>query len=151
MLWAANCFSSAAWATAVEDGRADAVAGAAYGLWLFTEITGRNRELQALSALAFLIASAAVLRAVSVAYLGGTPDWRDSLRAATTLRELSTPSGTAVIVCRPGIIWYGLVWAGRAGLPKASRSRALKIGLDKTTRFLLSGVLPTPPDALNSW
>jgi hypothetical protein len=38
---------------------------------------------QALSALAFLIASAAVLRAVSVAYLGGTPDWRDSLRAAT--------------------------------------------------------------------
>ena len=37
-----------AWTTAVEDGRADAVAAAAYGLWLFTEITGRNRELQAL-------------------------------------------------------------------------------------------------------
>ncbi len=38
----------AAWAMAVEGGRADAVAGAAYGLWLFTEITGRNRELQTL-------------------------------------------------------------------------------------------------------
>jgi hypothetical protein len=53
---------------------------------------------QALSALAFLIASAAVLRAVSVAYLGGTPDWRDSLRAATgRLRSL---------------IWLGLLMAG---------------------------------------
>jgi hypothetical protein len=39
---------------------------------------------QVLSGLAFLISSAAVLRAVSVAYLGGTPDWRDSLRAATS-------------------------------------------------------------------
>jgi len=38
---------------------------------------------QLLAGLAFLISSAAVLRAVSVAYLGGTPDWRDSLRAAT--------------------------------------------------------------------
>jgi predicted ATPase/DNA-binding SARP family transcriptional activator len=38
----------AAWAAAVEDARADAIAEAAYGLWLFTEITGRNRELQAL-------------------------------------------------------------------------------------------------------
>jgi hypothetical protein len=53
---------------------------------------------QVLSALAFLIASAAVLRAVSVAYLGGTPDWRDSLRAATSrLRSL---------------IWLGLLMAG---------------------------------------
>jgi hypothetical protein len=53
---------------------------------------------QALSALAFLIASAAVLRAVSVAYLGGEPEWRDSLRAATArLRSL---------------IWLGLLMAG---------------------------------------
>lgn len=37
-----------AWDTAVEDGRAEALATAAYGLWLFTEITGRNRELQAM-------------------------------------------------------------------------------------------------------
>ena len=53
---------------------------------------------EALSALAFLIASAAVLRAVSVAYLGGTPDWRDSLRAAT--RRLRS------------LIWLGLLVIG---------------------------------------
>src|SRR5437764_3161803 len=57
---------------------------------------------QTLSALAFLIASAAVLRAVSVAYLGGTPDWRDSLRAAT--RRLRS------------LIWLGLLVAGGLSL-----------------------------------
>src|SRR5688500_3861233 len=51
--------------------------GGAFAGWLAAMFTA-----QALSALAFLIASAAVLRAVSVAYLGGTPDWRGSLRAA---------------------------------------------------------------------
>lgn len=35
-----------------------------------------------LSGVAFLISSAAALRAVSVAYLGGEPDWRESLRLA---------------------------------------------------------------------
>jgi hypothetical protein len=66
------------------------VDGGAFAGWLAGMFTA-----QALSALAFLIASAAVLRAVSVAYLGGTPDWRDSLRAATTrLRS---------------IIWLGLL------------------------------------------
>ena len=54
---------------------------------------------QALSALAFLIASVAVLRAVSVAYLGGTPDWRESLRAATG--RLGS------------IIWLGVLTFGR--------------------------------------
>ena len=33
------------------------------------------------SGLGFLLSSAAALRAVSVAYLGGQPDWRESLRA----------------------------------------------------------------------
>jgi len=65
--------------------------------WLAGMVTA-----QTLSALAFLIASAAVLRAVSVAYLGGTPDWRDSLRAATSrLRSL---------------IWLALLLAGGLGL-----------------------------------
>jgi hypothetical protein len=53
--------------------------GGAFAGWLAGMFTA-----QVLSGLAFLIASAAVLRAVSVAYLGGTPDWRDSLRAATS-------------------------------------------------------------------
>ena len=53
---------------------------------------------QVLSALAFLISSAAVLRAVSVAYLGGTPDWRESLRAATS--RLGS------------LVWLGVLLAG---------------------------------------
>jgi predicted ATPase/DNA-binding SARP family transcriptional activator len=36
----------AAWATAIEGELAGPIAGAAYGFWLFSEITGRNREMQ---------------------------------------------------------------------------------------------------------
>jgi hypothetical protein len=52
--------------------------------------------------LAFLISSAAVLRAISVAYLGGTPDWRESLRAATSRL--------------PSLIWLGFLMFGGLGL-----------------------------------
>jgi len=38
----------AAWSAAIADGRTDALAGAAYGLWLFMEITCRNHEFQSL-------------------------------------------------------------------------------------------------------
>ena len=74
---------------------------------------------QALSALAFLVASAAVLRAVSVAYLGGTPDWRDSLRAATgRLRSLiwlgllmSSGLFLAAVALFVPFIWLGVAWS----------------------------------------
>ena len=74
---------------------------------------------QLLSSVAFLIASAAVLRAVSVAYLGGTPDWRESLRAATgRLRSLLWLGFlmfgglvlSAVALILPAI-WLGTAWA----------------------------------------
>src|SRR2546428_1225056 len=74
---------------------------------------------QTLSALAFLISSAAVLRAVSVAYLGGTPDWRDSLKAATSrLRSLIWLGFlmfgglvlAAVALILPAI-WVGVAWS----------------------------------------
>jgi hypothetical protein len=71
--------------------------GGALAGWLAGMMTA-----QAISGLAFLIASAAVLRAVSVAYLGGTPDWRDSLRAATS--RLGS------------LIWLGLIMLGGLGL-----------------------------------
>ena len=74
---------------------------------------------QALSALAFLIASAAVLRAVSVAYLGGEPDWRDSLRAATTrlgsLIWLGLLMGGGLLLAAVALfvpfIWLGVSWS----------------------------------------
>jgi len=74
---------------------------------------------QALSALAFLIASAAVLRAVSVAYLGGTPEWRDSLKAATSrLRSLiwlGLLMGGALFLAALALfvpfIWLGVSWS----------------------------------------
>jgi hypothetical protein len=74
---------------------------------------------QTLSALAFLIASAAVLRAVSVAYLGGTPDWRDSLRAATSrLRSLiwlgfliAVGLGLSAVALLIPFIWLGVSWS----------------------------------------
>jgi len=69
----------------------------AMGSWVAGMLTA-----QTLSALAFLISSAAVLRAVSVAYLGGTPQWRESLRAAT--RRLRS------------LIWLGFLLAGGLGL-----------------------------------
>ena len=74
---------------------------------------------QALSALAFLIASAAVLRAVSVAYLGGTPDWQDSLRAATSrlgsliwlaLLMFGGLMMSAVALFLP-FVWLGVAWS----------------------------------------
>ena len=86
-------------------------AAAAWAAGMFTA--------QILSALAFLIASAAVLRAVSVAYLGGTPEWRDSLKAATgRLRSLIwlgflMVGGlvlSAVALILPSI-WLGVAWA----------------------------------------
>jgi hypothetical protein len=74
---------------------------------------------QTLSALAFLIASAAVLRAVSVAYLGGTPDWRDSLKAATSrLRSLiwlglllAIGLGLSAVALLIPFIWLGVSWS----------------------------------------
>lgn len=74
---------------------------------------------QILSGLAFLISSAAVLRAVSVAYLGGTPDWRESLRAATSRLPSLIWLGflmfgglalAAVALIIPAI-WLGVAWA----------------------------------------
>lgn len=86
----------------------------ALGAWLAGMITA-----QALSALAFLIASAAVLRAVSVAYLGGEPDWRDSLRAATarlrSLIWLGLLMGGGLVLAAVALfipcIWLGVSWS----------------------------------------
>ena len=74
---------------------------------------------QAISALAFLIASAAVLRAVSVAYLGGAPQWRESLRAVTGrlgsliwLGFLMTAGlGLAALAFVVPAIWLGVAWS----------------------------------------
>ena len=71
--------------------------GGALAGWLAGMFTA-----QILSGLAFLISSAAVLRAVSVAYLGGTPDWRESLRAATSRL--------------PSLIWLGFLMFGGLAL-----------------------------------
>ncbi|HEX6382445.1 MAG TPA: glycerophosphoryl diester phosphodiesterase membrane domain-containing protein, partial [Acidimicrobiia bacterium] len=71
--------------------------GGAFAGWLAGMFTA-----QILSGLAFLISSAAVLRAVSVAYLGGTPDWRESLRAATSRL--------------PSLIWLGFLMFGGLAL-----------------------------------
>ena len=71
--------------------------GGALAGWLAGMFTA-----QLLSGLAFLISSAAVLRAVSVSYLGGTPDWRDSLRAATSRL--------------PSLIWLGFLMFGGLAL-----------------------------------
>jgi hypothetical protein len=88
--------------------------GGALAGWLAGMFTA-----QALSALAFLIASAAVLRAVSVAYLGGTPDWRDSLRAATgRLRSIVWLGlliflglALAAVALFIPFIWLGVAWS----------------------------------------
>ncbi|MEW6477709.1 MAG: hypothetical protein AB1679_36145 [Actinomycetota bacterium] len=74
---------------------------------------------QILSGLAFLISSAAVLRAVSVAYLDGTPDWRDSLRAATRrLRSLIWLAflmlaglSLAMLAIVVPFFWLGVAWS----------------------------------------
>jgi hypothetical protein len=88
--------------------------GGAFAGWLAGMFTA-----QILSGLAFLISSAAVLRAVSVAYLGGTPDWRDSLRAATSRLPSLIWLGflmfgglvlAAIALIIPAI-WLGVAWA----------------------------------------
>jgi hypothetical protein len=90
------------------------VDGGALAAWMAGMFTA-----QILSVLAFLIASAAVLRAVSVAYLGGTPDWKESLRAATArLRSLIWLGflmfgglALAAIALVVPAIWLGVAWA----------------------------------------
>jgi len=86
----------------------------AVGAWLAGMITA-----QALAAVAFLIASAAVLRAVSVAYLGGEPEWRDSLRAAAarlrSLIWLGFLMGGGLMLAAVALfipfIWLGVSWS----------------------------------------
>lgn len=90
------------------------VDGGALAAWIAGMFTA-----QVLSGLAFLIASAAVLRAVSVAYLGGTPDWRDSLRAATSrlrsliwLAFLMLAGLTVAMMALVGpFFWLGVSWS----------------------------------------
>lgn len=72
-----------------------------------------------LSGLAFVLSSAAALRAVTVAYLGGTPDWRESLRLAlhrlgalvwlSILMSLGLTLGFVLCVV-PGI-WLAVGWS----------------------------------------
>lgn len=72
-----------------------------------------------LSGVAFLISSAAALRAVSVAYLGGEPDWRESLRLAghrlgslvwlATIAMFGLGIGFLFLVL-PGI-WLAVSWS----------------------------------------
>jgi hypothetical protein len=91
--------------------------GGAFAGWLAGMFTA-----QILSGLAFLISSAAVLRAVSVAYLGGTPDWRDSLRAATSRL--------------PSLIWLGfLVFGGLVLAAIALIIPAIWLGVAWTLAF----------------
>ena len=74
---------------------------------------------QLLSALAVLIASAAVVRAVSTAYLGGTPEWRESLRAASgRLGSLiwlaclmAAGLGLALVALVVPFFWLGVSWS----------------------------------------
>lgn len=72
-----------------------------------------------LSGLAFVLSSAAALRAVTVAYLGGTPDWKESLRLALhrlgSLVWLSCLMGFFVLlaflmVVVPGV-WLSVAWS----------------------------------------
>jgi hypothetical protein len=114
--------------------------GGALAAWMAGMFTA-----QILSGLAFLISSAAVLRAVSVAYLGGTPDWRESLRAATSRLGALIWLGflmfgglalAAVALILPSI-WLGVAWSlafpvliaeGQRGSTALSRSFRLVKG-----------------------
>ena len=88
--------------------------GGAFAGWMAGMFTA-----QILSGLAFLISSAAVVRAVSVAYLGGTPDWRDSLKAATSrlpsLIWLAFLMFGGLVLAAIALIvpaiWLGVAWA----------------------------------------
>ncbi|MGH8971790.1 MAG: hypothetical protein ACRD0C_01110, partial [Acidimicrobiia bacterium] len=72
-----------------------------------------------LSGLAFVLSSAAALRAITVAYLGGTPDWKESLRLVVSrlgrliglsiLMGLGLTLGFALCLV-PGI-WLGVAWS----------------------------------------
>ncbi len=103
--------------------------GGALAGWLAGMFTA-----QALSAIAFLVASAAVLRAVSVAYLGGTPDWRDSLRAATgRLRSIVWLGllmflglALATVALFIPFIWLGVAWSLAFPVLIAEGSRGTK-------------------------
>jgi hypothetical protein len=72
-----------------------------------------------LSGLAFVLSSAAALRAITVAYLGGTPDWKESLRGAvnrlgslvwlTLLMSLGVTLG--FVFCLVPGIWLAVSWS----------------------------------------
>ncbi|MGH9041572.1 MAG: hypothetical protein ACRDZ3_15235 [Acidimicrobiia bacterium] len=72
-----------------------------------------------LSGLAFVFSSAAALRAVTVAYLGGAPDWRDSLRLALNrvgpLLALSILMGLGMtlgfVLCLAPGVWLAVGWS----------------------------------------
>lgn len=72
-----------------------------------------------LSGLAFVLSSAAALRAVTVAYLGGTPDWRESLQLAVrrfgSLLGLSILMGLGLLLgfalCLAPGVWVGVMWS----------------------------------------
>jgi hypothetical protein len=112
----------------------------ALGAWLAGMITA-----QALSALAFLVASAAVLRAVSVAYLGGEPDWRDSLRAATarlrSLIWLGLLMGGGLVLAAIALflpsIWLGVSWS--VAFPVLIAEGTLGTGALRRTFHLVRG------------
>ncbi len=72
-----------------------------------------------LSGLAFVLSSAAALRAITVAYLGGTPDWKESLRLAlqrlgslvwlSILMGIGLTLGFALCIV-PGV-WLAVAWS----------------------------------------
>ncbi|MGH8993954.1 MAG: hypothetical protein ACRDZ7_20785 [Acidimicrobiia bacterium] len=72
-----------------------------------------------LSGLGFVLSSAAALRAVTVAYLGGTPDWKESLRLALhrlgPLVWLSILMGVGLTVgfalCLVPGVWLAVGWS----------------------------------------
>jgi hypothetical protein len=72
-----------------------------------------------LSGLAFVLASAATLRAITVAYMGGTPDWKESLRGAVSrlgsLVWLALLMGLGVtlgfVFCLAPGIWLAVSWS----------------------------------------
>ncbi len=72
-----------------------------------------------LSGLGFVLSSAAALRAITVAYLGGTPDWKESLRLALSrlgsLVWLSIVMGVGVTLgfalCLGPGIWLSVAWS----------------------------------------
>jgi hypothetical protein len=124
-----------------------------------------------LGLLGFLLASAASLRAVSVAYLGGTPDWRESLQVAAarfgSLLWLSILLGLglflALIALLVPFIWLSVAWSlafvvlvaeGLGGGQALGRSYALVRGrwwpvfgalaLAKIVQYIMSLIIGLP-------